>query len=227
MKNLAQESILNEHEESKSDGKFRLKPNLKRTCFIIFFTFLSVAANFAGGKLATQIYFPLYLDSIMTICVVSIGGLIPGIICAAVSNFLLAGFRPVAFGICHVFTALGAFFVFKKRKLFENAELFESSKNDEFSLELFLWAGLFSAVSNTIFGNIISAFVIKGNFENLLGILQETLYISVPNTAFVSWTAGFLENLMDKLLSAILSFFVYKIVLIIQRKCGWEFLKSF
>lgn len=194
------------------------KTKITQFIFVALFTIFSIAANFAGGKYATRIAFPLYLDSVMTICDVALCGLIPGIICALVSNFLLAGFKPFAFGICHIFTALGAFFVFKKRKLFEDAEIFEASNKNKngFSLELFLWAGFFSAVSNTVSGNIISSFVIKSNFERLFGILQKTLYISVPNITFVNWTAGFLENLMDKLLSAAVSFIVYKIVRKIQ-----------
>ncbi len=50
---------------------------------------IALIVNCCGAVLATKIQFPLYLDSVLTIGVTAIGGLIPGIICAVLSNGIL------------------------------------------------------------------------------------------------------------------------------------------
>ena len=62
---------------------------MKRYYFITIFTVASIAINYFCSYLAGLIAFPLYLDSIMTIAVSALCGLVPGILCAVASNFLL------------------------------------------------------------------------------------------------------------------------------------------
>lgn len=192
--------------------------NLKKWIFTILFTLLAVGINFCGSKLALAITFPLYLDSVLTISVVALCGLIPGIVCAVLSNFLtfITENTKFLFVICHIFTAIGAYFVFKNKKAFQDDddnELF-IDKSETLSLELFLWAGLFSAITNTIFGNILSSLILSNGIQKIneiQGIFIKLIYASIPNLTFANWLAGFLENIMDKLLSALISFAVYKV----------------
>ena len=63
--------------------------NYKKLLFITTFTLFSIAINYCCSYLAGLIAFPLYLDSIMTIAVTALCGLVPGVICAFCSNFLV------------------------------------------------------------------------------------------------------------------------------------------
>ena len=67
------------------------------------------------------IVFPLYLDSLLTIAVTACCGLVSGLLCAVFSNILLTVFSGASiwFVICHLLTALIAWYVFHlyKRKV--------------------------------------------------------------------------------------------------------------
>lgn len=92
--------------------------NYKKLLFITTFTICSIAINYCCSYLAGLIAFPLYLDSIMTIAVTALCGLVPGLICAFCSNFLLSIFANtgILFSICHISTAVVAHLVFNAEK---------------------------------------------------------------------------------------------------------------
>ncbi len=56
------------------------KFDFKRFLVASGFTLLCAAINFAGAKFAAVVNIPLYLDSILTISVVALYGLVPGIV---------------------------------------------------------------------------------------------------------------------------------------------------
>jgi len=86
----------------------------KRIWIVVSYTLFAVFINYLGSLIAEKIEFPLYLDSILTIGVTASCGLIPGIICAVLSNLTLSLWThsSLLFGICHISTAVLAWIVF-------------------------------------------------------------------------------------------------------------------
>ncbi len=181
------------------------------------FTAISVAINYFCGKLVYIFSIPLYLDSVMTISVVALCGLTPGIACAFFSNLFLYDKKSIIFSICHILTAVGAYFVFKNPKFFKDEDDFlnfnaAKSSYKELTFELFLWAGFFSAITNAITGNVISTILFgKGNYSSF-SFLAKSIFTAVPSVTFANLFTGFVENVADKFLSATISFAFYKML---------------
>ena len=74
----------------------------------------------------------------------------------------------------------------------------------------FLWAGLWSALSNAVLGNVITSLLYlpltSPNVDNTV----QGIFVVVPNLTFAVYFSGILSNLLDKMISAALSFEVYK-----------------
>lgn len=187
---------------------FSLK-NILFTCGVLA---VALLVNCLGSVLATKITFPLYLDSVMTIGVTALCGLIPGLLCAALSNgiLFLFDYTMLPFMSCHLVTALLAWLVFvhadKKnaaRPMFERTLYYE--------IEAFLWAGVWSALSNAVLGNFIAdlLFGARVNRQNAECTMQG-IYVVTRNLLYSTYLAGFIENITDKMLSAVLSFIFYE-----------------
>ena len=88
--------------------------SLKNILFVISTLAVAVLVNCLGSVLATKITFPLYLDSILTISVTALCGLVPGLLCAVLSNGILYFFdyTMLPFMSCHIITSLLAWLVF-------------------------------------------------------------------------------------------------------------------
>ena len=194
--------------------------SLKNILFTISILAVAVLINCIGSVIATKITFPLYLDSILTIGVTALCGLLPGLLCAVLSNGILYFFdyTMLPFMSCHIVTALLAWLVFlhadkknKRRPAFEREQSYE--------IEAFLWAGVFSALSNAIMGNIIAdiLFGARVNRQNAECTVQG-IFIVTRNLFYSTYLAGFIENITDKLLSAVCSFGMYEGVRRIYKK---------
>lgn len=174
----------------------------KRVSLIIFYTLFAILINYLGSLLAEKIVFPLYLDSLLTISVVSICGFLPGLLCAFISNFILSLWThsSMLFSVCHICTALFAWCVFKINKY-------------KYTIDAFMWAGLCAAISNTFLGNMIVV-IAFGSQPPMpqANIVVQGLYVAFENLSFANNFAGLIENLIDKLLSAMLSFCCYVVV---------------
>ena len=87
---------------------------MKQRIFTIVFTITGISINYLCSYLAGLIAFPLYLDSLLTIAVTALCGLVPGIVCAVGSNVLLCIFANtgILFTLCHISTAVVAHLVF-------------------------------------------------------------------------------------------------------------------
>lgn len=184
------------------------KLNIKNLIFTFGFTIFAIAVNYCGSLLAETIVFPLYLDSILTISLVSVCGFVPGLICALGSNILLSFFTKSSFlfSICHIMTAGLAYIVFS---YYDRKKEFSI-----YTLDAFLWAGFWAAITNGIVGNIIVDIVFSGNTGRpSANIVVQGIYCAIPNLAFANNFGGLLENIADKILSAVLSYLVYKIVI--------------
>ena len=80
---------------------------MNRRIFTVIFTIASIVINCMCSYLAGLVAFPLYLDSLLTIAVTALCGLIPGIVCAIASNALLCIFANtgILFMLCHICTS--------------------------------------------------------------------------------------------------------------------------
>jgi energy-coupling factor transport system substrate-specific component len=168
----------------------------------VFFIIISVIINVCGSLACSHSAFPLYLDSLTTIAVAALYGLIPALIVAAVSNLGLAcvGIFGISFMACHLITALLAWIVF---------HLVEKP----FTLESFMWAGFFSALSNGVLGSILSQFIYKGAtpISQVNNVVQGIFAVSHDLT-FSIYCGGIVSNMVDKAFSALVSYGIYKLI---------------
>ena len=170
---------------------------------------LAVGANCLGSFAARHITIPLYLDSVLTIAVTAISGLGWGIACAVLSNGIMhiADATMFPFVLCHICTALVAHLTFLHYQRSNRKEPRQSCP-----IDTFLWAGLWSALTNAVLGNIISQILYASltipNVDNLV----QGIFIAVQNLTFATYFGGTLTNLADKMISATLSYAVYRIV---------------
>lgn len=178
--------------------------NVKRILFCSIYTLISVVINCLGSLIAGKISFPLYLDSIMTMSVVALCGLIPGIICAAFTNITLQIFNNVNifFMSCHVLTVLLSFLIFYKINKNENSE--------KISATSFMYAGIASALSNALLGSILSIILFGGNTPNpQVNNCVQGIYFVLEDIDIATYIGGIVTNLVDKTISALLNYFIY------------------
>lgn len=182
--------------------------------FTVLFTAISIGINYLGSFLAGLIAFPLYLDSVMTIAVTALCGLIPGLICAFCSNLLLSIFAHtgIFFSACHLSTALIAWLVFRtERKNHPNEKLL--------SADSFIWAGFLAAISNSIIGDTISTFVYGANTSiPQVDNAVQGIYVVIRSLPVAAYIGGTITNFVDKLVCATICLFIYRGVKIIQVK---------
>ena len=174
--------------------------------FTILFTALSIGINYLGSFLAGLIAFPLYLDSVMTIAVTALCGLVPGLICAFGSNLLLSifAYTGIFFSACHLSTALIAWMVFRtERKNHPNEKLL--------SADSFMWAGFLAAISNSIIGDTISTFVYGANTSiPQVDNAVQGIYVVIRSLPVAAYIGGTITNFVDKLVSATICLFIYR-----------------
>ena len=200
------------YKPSKISSEDLQKPEKKeltaqRIFWISLAVILATAANFGGSTLSRSTVIPLYLDSIMTIALTAGFGLVPGIICAVLSNSILylVDYSMIYFVICHILTAITAWLTFEHFRKFHPAK--------SFSILPFIWAGLWSGITNTGIGNIIASLIypVESSVPQIDNITYG-LYIAFQNLNLALTISGFLTNITDKIFSAIISFIVYKTI---------------
>lgn len=174
--------------------------NIYFPLLILFSSVLNIAVSILAGK--TSI--PLYMDSFATIAIAAMGGFVPSIIVAILTNgtLLLLGRLKLIFILCQLMTALGSSFIFALTK--KNGE-------EKISLDSFMMAGILSAFTNGIFGSLFAAFY----HYNLTAIEQGILFVT-NNVIAANLIGGFLLNLLDKAFAA---FIAYGMYLLILKKC--------
>lgn len=191
-----------------------MKKNLmKQRIFTIVFTITGISINYLCSYLAGLIAFPLYLDSLLTIAVTALCGLVPGIVCAVGSNVLLCIFANtgILFTLCHISTAVVAYLVFYSER--EKAASL-SKTSFSYSTENFMWIGLISAVTNSVLGDTISYFFYSANtaipqVDNAV----QGIYVVTKSLKFAAYFGGTVTNLIDKVFSAAVSLFVYRFIM--------------
>ena len=200
--------------ENLTDKLTSKKWTSSRIIFTVLFTAISIGINYLGSFLAGLIAFPLYLDSVMTIAVTALCGLVPGLICAFGSNLLLSIFAHtgIFFSACHLSTALIAWLVFRtERKNHPNEKLL--------SADSFMWAGFLAAISNSIIGDTISTFVYGANTSiPQVDNAVQGIYVVIRSLPVAAYIGGTITNFVDKLVSATVCLFIYRGIKKIQVK---------
>lgn len=175
---------------------------IKKNIFNLILLIIAVASNCLGSFIARNISLPLYLDSVLTIGVTAIGGLWWGIACAVLSNvtLYLFDYSMLPFTLCHVLTTVCAWLTFRRTE-------------KPFQMQSFLWAGLWSGLTNAVTGNLISDFLFSAatgvdNIDNAV----RAIYIATGNLRVAIYLGGLITNLVDKFISATVSFLLYKLI---------------
>lgn len=191
-------------------NKFGMTLLVSALCIII-----AVIANFFGSVLARNITLPLYLDSVLTLAVTALCGFWAGIACAVLSNGALWIFynTSLPFTLCHILTAVCAYFTFRKYWNVGRDNAIGRVRNDKAQLPIdaFLWAGLWSAITNAISGNVLVDLLFASATSPNVDSSVQGIFIVVPNLTFATYYAGVLTNLTDKIVSAVVSYGAYKI----------------
>ena len=182
---------------------FNKNLSVKQILLYAFITIAASAINCAGSLFSGNISFPLYLDSIMTISIVAVLGLGPGIFCAALTNIALQIFNNVNifFMSCHLCTVFLSWLIFKAAK---------KADSEKIHVNYFMYAGIASAISNALLGSILSVILFGGNTPNpQVNNCVQGIYFVLQNIDLATYIGGTLTNLVDKTISALLSYFVY------------------
>lgn len=183
----------------------------KKIIFRLILLIFAVGINCFGSFIARNISLPLYLDSVLTICITAVGGLWWGLACAVLSNvtLYLFDYSMLPFTLCHMITALMAWLTFKHYE--KKSELTKTTRI--FPIECFLWAGLWSGLSNALTGNLISdlLFSAETGVDNIDNAVR-AIYIATGNLRLATYLGGLITNLADKFISASLSFLIYSLL---------------
>ena len=188
----------------------------RKTLFSALFLVVTVLVNVMGAIFAATNIIPLYLDSVLTIALTAYAGLFWGIGAAVLTNLCLhlLHITILPYMVCHISTALCAWLTFRHWDA-KNIHGFNHQTN--YPIEVFLLAGLWSALSNGILGNAVST--LTPHIEKLsIATPEQGLYIATGSLLFSVYLTGLLTNLVDKLLSGFISFFVWRMLLGISKK---------
>ena len=193
-----------------------MKANAKTHLLNALLVITCAALNYAGSLLAQQITVPLYLDSLFTIFATATAGLWGGVACAVLSNTAesLAKGAPFVFALCHVCTALFAHLTFRHFRKQSGA----LQKTPALPMDAFLWAGLWSGLSNALIGNMISIQLFSSQTVPSVDVITQGIFAVVPNLTFAACYSGTVTNITDKALSAAVSFTLYRIFMRLCRR---------
>lgn len=200
-KRSEQQSSLEEENYQENSKK---SVSIKQIIIFAFITLFAVGINFLTSFIPRYIAIPLYLDSTLTIGVTALCGLTYGVICAVLSNLILyiANLVLIPFVLCHILTALLAGLTFRYYR--------RNNKTNRLCLDIFLWAGIWSAISNGISGDVMANYLFDTSTTSpVLGGSVLGLYVVFKNLTVATYLSGLFTNISDKLLSASVSFLFY------------------
>ena len=207
--------------ENLTDKLTSKKWTSRRIIFTVLFTAISIGINYLGSFLAGLIAFPLYLDSVMTIAVTALCGLVPSLICAFGSNLLLFIFAHtgIFFSACHLSTALIAWMVFAHESKTLGNTRAPSTGENTLSADSFMWTGFLAAISNSIIGDTISTFVYGANTSiPQVDNAVQGIYVVIRSLPVAAYIGGTITNFVDKLVCAMICLFIYRGIKKIQVK---------
>ncbi len=165
---------------------------------------LCALTNFVLTTISGATKIPLYLDSIATIAAAFLGGLVPAILTAMLTNGLMSLINkaPYLFAICHIMTAIFSATVFYAA---------EKKNPKRITICAFLFAGLLSAISNGIAGSAMSIAFCGGRPDVFNRDMPSAgIYFVTQQFDLALYWAGIALNFADKTIAAVISFVVCK-----------------
>ena len=179
----------------------------KQIAAYAFFTAFAIGFNYLTSFIPRNVSVPLYLDSTMTMAVSALCGISFGIICAIISNgiLFLSNSVLIPFVLCHILTAVLAGLTFRHHR--------NRTQNARLTFDVFLWAGVWSAISNGLLGDIMANHMFDTSTASpILDGSVLGLYVVFNNLTIATYLSGLFTNISDKLLSASISFVIYALI---------------
>ena len=165
---------------------------------VLFLIPIGIAINFVGGSIARLLRLPLWLDSIGTIVVAALCGVVPGVIVGFVSNILNSITDPVTifYALLNIMFAVVAAWLSKRH-------VFLSFPKTMASVLLFalIGGGIGAVITWVIYG-----FELGGGNSAIFAI---PLYTVVGLPEFMAqFLAEFITDILDKVVTLLAVFFV-------------------
>lgn len=164
----------------------------------IFLIPVGIAVNIVGGQLAILLKLPIWLDSIGTILIAAICGLVPGLIVAAITQVINAISLPTILPYMIVGFAMAIISSILAKKYFFN------SIGKSFLLGIII-AIVTTAIAVPIDVIVFGGFIGTGN--SVVAAALMTMGFSVPIAVTIS---SFSFGLVDKVLSVLVCYFIIK-----------------
>ena len=184
--------------------KAKTLPSPKEIIIFALITIFAIAFNIASSILPRHISVPMYMDSTFTIAVTALCGLTCGTICAIFTNLILflTNYTSIRFVLCHILTAVLAAITFRHHQ--------RRTKIKRLNFEIFLWAGVWIAISNAILGDFLASHLFDSSSASpILDGSVLGLYVVFKNLTVATYISGLFTNIADKLLSASISYIFY------------------
>ena len=96
--------------------------------------------------------------------------------------------------------------------------MLENGRQFSYSTETFMWAGLVAGLTNSVLGNTFSYLFYPALKIPQAGTAVQEIYVVTRSLLFANCFGGTITNLIDKIISATVSLFVYRIVQRIKRR---------
>lgn len=95
--------------------------------------------------------------------------------------------------------------------------MLENGRQFSYSTETFMWAGLVAGLTNSVPGNTFSYLFYPALKIPQAGTAVQEIYVVTRSLLFANCFGGTITNLIDEIISATVSLFVYRIVQRIKR----------
>uniref|UniRef100_A9A7J3 Signal transduction histidine kinase, LytS n=1 Tax=Methanococcus maripaludis (strain C6 / ATCC BAA-1332) TaxID=444158 RepID=A9A7J3_METM6 len=161
---------------------------------------LCICVNIIGAEVVQIIRIPAFLDAAGTILAGLLMGSIPGAIVGLITNIALGFLMDSSyfyFAVINVLIGLIAGYIFSKYP---------------FNIKTVLIASIIISVMASVIGNAISIVVFGGILDGSLSDLSMLLVENGLNLFLSVTITGFFANLLDKLLSFVLVFYIVGII---------------
>ena len=191
---------MSDYSEQKKDSKALRKPS-NRSLFrprVLILIVCGIALNFLLSALVRQTDLPFYIDTVGTIIVTAMGGVIPGIITALITNiinFTMDG-ESIFYASLNMLIAIATagFFESKRIKTWSGKFMF-------IIVIAFIGGGLGSVITWFLYGEPSDSPMIV----TIIEWLQDTLHMNLFGAHV---TSTFLTDLVDKAISVMISMIV-------------------
>lgn len=178
-----------------------LNKSKNKKSLLIFSIFIGVILNGLFNLLSTWLSLPFFLDSIFTIMITALFGLLPGLIVGLLTNFfieLLRGFPGVIypFAIVNMLTALTTWVFVKYDKFHTPAGA--------------LWAIISMSLVNAFFGAVIVLIFFGGITHEYVDSIVRSVIATGQSLTSSAFLGRILINIGDKGIAVLVVFPIYR-----------------